>query len=316
MEENTSAGRTLRRIPILSDLKAVEIFVAVVETRSITHAAIRLGLAASTISKKIGEIERRAGVTLLARTTRHVTITEAGLKLYEHCLRIVEEIERVEGDLASEQQSLRGRLVVSAPLVFGTKHMAPILPEFMRSYPETKIKLLTSARKLNMAEEGIDCSIRLIKKQEVEKNMRVLAPNRRVFCAAQSYLDANGTPEHPEEFVRHACLTASVNELSDHWQFQERSRVQQVRVSGPLSSDNADVLRNAATEGLGIVHLGTFVVGDDLRNGRLREILKGFAIQDTLFVAVIPNQGFVPRRIRVFIDYLAAKFGDPPPWDA
>jgi DNA-binding transcriptional LysR family regulator len=315
MKENSSAGRALRRIPILSDLKAVEIFVAVVETHSITHAASRLDLAPSTISKKIGEIEGRAGVRLLARTTRRLTITEAGLKLYEHCLRIVEEIERVEGDLNTEQQSLRGRLVVSAPLVFGTRHLAPVLPEFMRSYPEIRIKLLTSPHRLNMIEEGIDCTIRLMRKRDLDKNMRVLAPNRRVFCAAESYLAASGVPDHPKELTAHACLTAAINEVSDHWQYQDRSRAQTVRVSGPLSSDNADVLRAATVSGLGVAHLGTFVVGGELRRGRLKEILKGYAIQDSVFAAIIPHHEFVPRRIRLFIDYLAAKFGDHPPWD-
>ncbi len=306
--------RALRRVPILDDMKAVEMFVCVVETRSITGAAKRLGLAPSTVSKKIGEIEARAGATLLNRTTRSVLVTDLGWTVYEHCLRIVDEVEEVEGALLAEQR-FGGRLVVATPIVFGTKHLVPLIPEFSSLYPQIKIKVVMSSLRMNMIEVGVDCQIRLAHADELGKRDRLIAANRRVFCASRAYLDAHGLPAHPRDLAGHQCLISLANEMSDKWEFIDQGTTQHVRVSGPLASDNAEFLREAAVSGLGVAYLGTFAVGHELRAGRLLEILKGYTIANSAFVAAIPHHGYISSRVRLFVDHLVAKFGDTPPWD-
>ena len=306
--------RALRRVPILDDLKAVEMFVCVVEARSITGAAKRLGLAPSTVSKKVGEIEARAGASLLNRTTRSVLVTDLGWTVYEHCMRIVDEVEEVEGALLAEQR-FGGRLVVATPVVFGTRHLVPVIPEFSTLYPQIRIKVVMSSLRMNMIEEGVDCQIRLARTDELGQRDRLIAQNRRVFCASPSYLEAQTVPAHPRDLVGHRCLISLANEMSDKWEFIDQGTIQQVRVSGPLASDNAEFLREAAVNGLGIAYLGTFAVGDELRAGRLIEILKGHTIANSAFVAAIPHPVYISSRVRLFVDHLVAKFGDIPPWD-
>ena len=306
--------RALRRVPILDDMKAVEMFVCVVEARSITGAAKRLNLAPSTVSKKIGEIEARAGATLLNRTTRSVLVTDLGWTIYEHCLRIVDEVEEVEGALLTEQR-FGGRLVVATSVVFGTRHLVPLISEFSGLYPQIKIKVVMSSLRMNMIEEGVDCSIRLARTDELGKRDRLIAQNRRVFCASPAYLETHGLPTHPRDLAGHRCLISLANEMSDKWEFIDEGVVQHVRVSGPLASDNAEFLREAAVNGLGVAYLGTFAVGHELRAGRLREILKGHTIANSAFVAAVPRHGYISGRVRLFVDHLVAKFGDVPPWD-
>ena len=303
------------RLSPLADLKAVEVFVSVIETQSLTKAARRLGIGVSTVSKKLSELEARAEARLLNRTTRKLYVTEMGKRLYERCLKITDEIEKAETELWEQSRAPSGRLRIAAPVVLGRTQIAPLLTPFLRRYPEIQIELALSPRTADLIEEGIDVAIRLVRADQIEHGMQRICPNQRVFCAAPGYLQECGEPTDPGTLSEHACLIARTNDTFDNWPYARGRSVGSVRVSGPLVSDNVDVIRQAAIDGLGIAYLGLSLVAPDLQAGRLQQVLKGHAVQDSLIVALLPHVDFVPLRAAAFIDFLRERFGKTPPWE-
>ena len=303
------------RLSPLADLKAVEVFVSVIETQSLTKAARRLGIGVSTVSKKLSELEARAEARLLNRTTRKLYVTEMGKRLYERCLKITDEIEKAETELWEQSRAPNGRLRIAAPVVLGRTQIAPLLTPFLRRYPDIRVELALSPRTADLIEEGIDVAIRLVRSDQVEHGMQRICPNRRVFCASPGYLREHGEPAHPDALSGHACLVALTNEAFDRWPYVRGRSVGSVRVSGPLVSDNVDVLRQAAIDGLGVAYLGLSLVAPDLQAGRLRQVLNGHAVQDSLIVALVPHVDFVPQRAAVFIAFLRERFGNTAPWE-
>lgn len=304
-----------RRLHVLNDLRAVEIYVAVVESSSITRAAYRLGLQPSTVSKKVAELEERASTRLLHRTTRSLSMTKVGERFYDQCLRLLNEAERAEWELRDDVHDPKGRIRVTAPVVFAQRQISPLLPEFLARHPGIELELVESARTLNLVEEGFDLSIKIAREDQIGRTGQRLARNRRVVCASPRYLETFGEPQTPRELGAHKCLTIITRQRADLWRFRQDDGVESVRVSGPLVSDNASTLAEAAIQGAGIVMLGTYVVGDALQRGALREILPGQLIQDSAIIAVRPERNFLPLRITLFLKYLAERFGDPPVWE-
>ena len=300
---------------LLEDFRSVEMFASVVETSSLARTAHRLGVTSSTVSKKLTELESRAKARLLNRTTRRVTVTEAGKVLYRHCLTLLEQIERAEQSVRDHTTREVGRIRVAAPVVFGERHISPLLPEFLRTHQRVELELLLSARTVNFVEEGFDLSIRIIRGKHAGRNGQILAPNRRIFCASPGYLKAHGAPNHPRELANHSCLIATVMQKTDLWRYQDKGKIDEVRVSGPLISDNISILADSAAKGLGIVMIGSFAAERDLKRGRLVEVLRGFTVPDSYFAMYVPNSTLTPQRVRTFMDYLQAKVGQPPLWD-
>lgn len=303
------------RPSLLSDLRAVEVFVSVIETQSLTKAARRLGIGVSTVSKKLSELEERAETRLLNRTTRNLYITEMGKRLYERCLKITDEIEKAETELWEQSRAPSGRLRIAAPVVLGRTQIAPLLTPFLRRYPEIQAELALSPRTADLIEEGIDVAIRLVRTDQVEHGMQRICPNRRVFCASPSYLQEHGAPGDPNALSGHACLVARTNDTFDRWPYVKGRNIGFTRVSGPLVSDNVDVLRQAAIDGLGIAYLGLSLVAPDLRAGRLQQVLEGYPVQDSLIVVLLPHVDFIPQRVKVFIAFLRERFGETPSWE-
>jgi DNA-binding transcriptional LysR family regulator len=304
-----------KRLRLLENLQAAEAYVAVVESGSITRAAARLGLTPSAVSKRVAELEGRARTTLLRRTTRRVSVTDIGHRFYEQCLHLLDEAERAEWELRDKARDPGGRIRMAAPVVFAQRQMASLLPDFLRLHPRIELELAASARTVNLVEEGFDLSIRLVRTEDLGRAGRVLAPNRRVFCAAASYLARNGHPHHPSDLADHDCLVALGAHRAESWRYVTKDGAKTVRVTGPFASDNVAVVAEAATQGLGIAIAGTFIVGDYLRSGRLVEVLPGYMVQDSVVAAVVPARGFVPYRVGLLIEFLAERFGSPPVWD-
>ncbi len=304
-----------RHLGVLRDLRAIEIYVSVVETSSITRAARRLGVTPSMVSKKIAELETGARATLLHRTTRRMSVTDLGQRFYQRCLRLLDEAERAEWELRDKEREPGGRLRIAAPTVFTERQIAPLLPSFLRLYPRIELELVASARTMNLVEEGFDLSIRLVRADDVGRTGQTLAPNRRAFCAAPDYIARHGEPVHPSELQAHACLINMATQRLETWSYSEPSGAQTVRVGGPLASDNVATIVQAAEQGMGIVLAGTFVVGERLRSGTLKEILPGYVVQDSVVAAIFPARGFVPHRVALLTKFLAARFGNPPVWD-
>ena len=294
----------------------MSVFAQIVESRGFSAAAARLGLSKSTVSKRLGKLERRLGARLLNRTTRRLSLTEEGAAYYARCQRILAEIEAAEAAVARLHGEPRGTLRVNAPMSFGLLHLSPAIPDFLARYPELRIDLTLADQFVDLVNEGYDMALRIARLPDSTLIARKLAPSRVVLCAAPAYLDRHGRPRVPTDLAAHTCLVYSNLARPDEWRLIGPDGPVSVRVSGNYRANNGDVLRQALRAGGGIGLMPTFLVGRDLRDGTLEVVLPGAVPQAQSLYAVYPPGGRPPAKLRAFIDFLAARFGPEPDWDA
>lgn len=291
------------------------VFAAVAEAGSFSAAARALGVSKSAVSKQVSQLEATVGARLLQRTTRRLSLTEAGAALLARGQRVLAELDGVETDLGRLGGPPRGLLRLSAPMSFGQRHVAPLLPAFLAAHPGVQVELDLTDRTVDLIGERFDCAVRVGRLPDSTLVARRLAPARRVVCAAPDYLARHGVPRTPEALRRHACLDYTYLAAPGGWPFTSGSRTRRIAVRGPLSSNNGEALRDAALAGLGIALLPTFIVGDDLRADRLRALLTAYECWDASIFAVYPPTRHVPAKLRAFVDFLAGHCGAAP-WDA
>jgi DNA-binding transcriptional LysR family regulator len=301
----------------MADIDAYAIFAAVVEAESFTGAARATGLTKSAVSRAIGRLEDRLGARLLNRTTRNLALTEAGAAFHARVLRILAEIEEAEQEAADQTATPRGTLRINAPVTFGVQHLAPVVADFLEACPELRVDLSLSDRFVDLVEEGVDVAIRIGRLTDSSLRARRLAPVRQMICAAPGYWDAHGRPAEPRDLADHNCLTYAYLSSGNAWRFltPDGRGEETVRISGALHSNNGDVLRLAAIAGAGVIMEPSFIVGADVAAGRLEEVLAGRTASGGDIWAVYPPGRYVPAKLRVFIDFLAERFGDTPYWD-
>jgi len=291
-------------------------FVEVVEGHSFSAAARGLGLTRSAVSRQIAGLEDRLGARLLNRTTRRLSLTEAGAVYYEHCARILADAAAAERAVADLDEAPRGLLRINAPMSFGQNHLGPAVAEFLAAHSALKVELILDDRVVDLVGEGYDVAVRIAELPPSTLIARRLAVNRRVLCAAPAYLARAGRPERPEDLTRHACLGYTYLATGNDWRFRGPDGPVGVRIDGAISANNGDVLRQMGLAGLGILLAPTFIVGDDLRRGGLVKLLEDWVDADTGIYAVYPHSRHVSPKVRAFVDFLAARFGPSPYWDA
>lgn len=313
-EEKSGAPR--EHSGALEDISAIRTYVSVVETHGISAAARRLHLTPSTVSKHVSLLEERLGARLINRTTRRLSVTDVGSRLYERALKILQELEAAEAEIFEFDKTPRGTLRVTAPPIMAARHLAPHLPKFLRRYPEISLELNVSAKLVDLVNEGTDLAIRVA--SDVNRHMQAvrLAPIRRVLCVSPDYIERYGAPESPDELTHHNCLLRQASELVNKWTLKSERGVHAIRVDGKFTADNAEVLRDAVVGGVGVALMPTFVCWQDLLAGRLLEILPGSTVIDTWLYAVVPHRGPIPSKTRSFIEFAKEVIGDPPHWDA
>jgi DNA-binding transcriptional LysR family regulator len=292
------------------------IFARAVQEGGFSAAARALDLSPSAVSKQISRLEDRLGVRLLNRTTRHISLTEEGQAFYERCARIIAEIEEAEEWVAARHGNVRGRLRIASTVGFAKYHVLPLLPEFLTRYADLRVSLEVTDRFVDLVEEGVDVAIRFTEQlSDPSLVARRLAVNRRVTCAAPSYLEAHGTPKTPDDLATHNCLTLYTVSTFNDWEFKGPAGSRVVHVSGNFESNSADALYHAALAGLGIARLSTYLVGPDLKAGRLVHLLPEFAHAEASILAVYPHRRHLSPKVRAFIDFLVEKFTPVPPWE-
>ena len=300
----------------LESLADIAVFVRVVERGSFTLAAEDLGLSRAVVSKYLSRLEERLGARLLNRTTRRLALTEAGATLFEASRGALERIEEAESALARFQQSPRGRLRVSAPMSFGILHLGPALADFSRRFPDVTLDVSLDDRFVNLVAEGIDVAVRIGTLTDSSLVARRLGITRAVACASPGYLAEHGEPQSPEELASHDGLIYSYLASGNVWRFTTRDgREIPVAIAGPLRVNNGIVLAEAAIAGRGVLLSPSFYVAPMLRDGRLKRILADYRLPELGIYAVYPQREHVPPQVRVFIDYLAARFGRKPDWE-
>jgi DNA-binding transcriptional LysR family regulator len=289
----------------LDDVAALVIFARVIQQRSFTRAARALGTSTSAVSKRIARLEARLGASLLTRTTRHVVPTEAGLALYERCLRILREVEDAELLVADLQAAPRGLLRVTAPVYFGELHIAPLIATLALRHPGLRIELSLSDRFVDVSAEGFDLAVRIGPLSGATLNVRKLVRDPIIACAAPAYLQRRGTPERPQDLLEHDCLRYTLTTHKGRWRFHdEKGETVYVPVMGPLDSDHSGALREAARAGLGIVYLPQFYLAEALQRGELVRVLTRFAPSPIDIQAVYPSQQRLPAKTRACLDVL------------
>ncbi len=288
----------------------------VAEAGSFSAAARSLRVSKSVISRTVAALEAELGARLLQRSTRALTLTEAGRIYLERASRILEEVEDADRSVGQLQSAPRGHLRVNAPMSFGFLHLAPAVPDFLARHPAVTIDVTLNDRLVDLVEEGFDVGVRVGTLADSSLIVRRLAPSRIVLCASPAYLTRRGMPRSPGELAHHACLNNTNATPSSEWRFTSMDGTpSQVKVTGPLMANNGDALQAAARAGLGLVYLPTFIVGEDLRSGRLRRVLDGFTIASSSVNVVYPHARHLSPKVRTFVDFLAERFGPEPYWD-
>jgi DNA-binding transcriptional LysR family regulator len=297
----------------MANISELEIFVTVVDAGSFTAAAEQLGVSKSHVSKQVSALEDRLGAQLLHRTTRSLSVTDAGQAFYERGALILEQLEEAERAVMQLQTKPRGRLKVSVPMTFGLRHLAPLVAEFLQEYPEISIDLDLSDRKVDMIDEGFDLAIRIGELQDSSLMVRKLAPATRYCCASPEYLETHGTPRHPAELADHECLEYAYGRLNT-WQFVSPDGDEHfVQVSGRLRANNGEVLVESCVAGLGVALVPDFMLGDHLQSGRLVRLLDDWLEWNAGVYALYPHNRHLSAKVRRFVDFLVDKLS-PAPW--
>ncbi len=292
-------------------------FVKVVEARSFSAAARQLGSSKSLVSKQVSQLEAGLGVRLLHRTTRSLGLTEIGSAFYEHCARIEQQIGAALETVKQLQVEPRGILKLTTPVIFASLHLAPLLQSFQKRYPQVEVELYASDRAVDLVEEGYDLALRISTNPAPGMVARKIAPMRWVVCAAPAYLARHGTPAVPQDLVQHNCLVyQGLPAKRGGWRFNVGSREVSVPATGNCRVNNQEVLHAMVLDGAGIAMFPTYAVYEELKSGRLLEVLPGHRSNpdQALYAMYMPHRYMQPK-VRVFIDHLFAHFGDVPYWD-
>jgi DNA-binding transcriptional LysR family regulator len=269
----------------------------------------------SLVSKHVTQLEKSLGARLLNRTTRALSLTEAGAAFYAHCARIVEEMEEAKLAVSRLHSEPRGLLRISSSVAFGRLHIAPALAEFLQTYPEIKIDMVTTDRIVDLAEEGFDVVVRVVSEPAPNLVARTLAPVHRKMCATPEYFARHGLPRTPADLEHHNCLVYTYFTPHGPWRLRGPDGDIAVRAPGNLRLNDDDVLAEAVLRGVGIALLPTFIVGKDIQGGRLQSVLSEYIpIERHIYAVYLPTR-HLSAKVRCFIDFLLQRFGPEPYWD-
>ena len=296
-------------------LKQIESFVAVAARGSLTAAANAEGVAPAVIGRRIDALEERLGVKLLVRTTRKITLTHEGSAFLEDCQRLLADLANAEASVSAGGVKASGYLRVTAPAGFGRRHVAPLVPRFIEQHPDVNVSLNLSDRVVDIVNESYDCAVRVGDLPDSSLISVRLADNRCMCVATPAYLKRAGTPKHPNELLRHECLTLSSDASQTRgWAFVVDGAVTHLRPSGRLDCSDGQVLHDWCAAGLGIAWRSTWEVEQEVASGRLVSVLDDFAAPPNGIYAVFPHAKHLPLRVRLWIDFLKHTYGDSAYW--
>jgi DNA-binding transcriptional LysR family regulator len=297
----------------MSEVLDYRIFVRAASVGNMSAVARELGLSAAVISKRLGRLEDRLGVRLLNRSTRQISLTEAGRGFYEHIQAALALIDDAESAASGGSSQATGVLKISAPSVFARLHITPKLGPLLEKHPGLTLSLDINDGYTDLVAEGTDVAIRIMAPENSSLIARRLAPNKRVLCASPTYLARFGTPKSLDELTQHHLLNASANV---RWRMEGPDGPVTIRPSSVIETNSSDAVREMVIAGMGISLRSTWDVSEALRNGSLVRVMPQYrGSADIGIYAVYASRRFVPMKIRIFVDYFAALYGSPPYWD-
>jgi DNA-binding transcriptional LysR family regulator len=301
---------------------AVKAFVEVADEGGFTKSARKAGVATSSVMRQVDALEAHLGAILLNRSTRSVTLTPVGETYYAEATGILSDLDEANRSVSELNGPPRGLLRVTLPVAFARLHVAPVVPEFLKSCPGMELDLLMTDSVVNLVDERIDLAIRIGNLELSSLIARKLAPNCRVVWGSPKYIKTRGEPSVPADLAKHNCLTFSYSAGDRTWRFGRAGQDERVRVRGNLRANHSETLREAALAGLGLILMPTWLIGGDLAQGRLRPVMTdwqanvGRQTSATRYeggvYALYPLNRRASAKVRVFTEFLAKKFGSPP----
>ena len=293
-------------IPKLPDFEALAIFAKVVELRSFAAAAAELALSKATVSKAVGRLEERLGARLFNRTSRRLALTDAGRTLAVRAAQLLADGEAAETEALAQSAAPRGVVRLAAPMTFGVRVIAPLLPDFMARYPDVSVDLHLSDAMVDLIGEGFDVGVRIANLPDSSLVARRLCPMPRYTVAAPGYLARYGRPTHPMHLAQHRCFAYAYLSTPNVWHFTNAAGDEAtVRPSGQLRVNNGEAVLPALIAGLGIADLPAFIVGDAIAAGQVEVILQDWKQVEGAVHLVMPPGGPRPARVEALIDFLA-----------
>ena len=290
------------------------IFVNVVRQGGFSAAARALNRTPSAISKQITRLEDRLDVRLLNRTTRQLSMTDEGEAYYHRATAILADIAETEALVSNKSAAPRGLLRVTCSTTFGRQQIVPILPDFLARYPDLKFQLSLNDKVVDLVQEGFDVAIRMAELHDSSLVARRLAVDRRLICAAPSYIEKFGLPRHPDALANHNCLVLRNAMAMNDWAFRLDGKIRTIHVDGSFETNSGVAVHEAVLAGLGIAQMASFVVVPDLRAGRLVTCLDEFIVTEKPIYALFPDRRHLSPKVRAFIDFLVDRFTPTPPW--
>lgn len=296
---------------LLDDLM---LFLTVVETKSFTAAADQWNVTKSVVSKRISRLESQIGVQLLFRSTRKLSLSETGERLFEHCLRIKNELKEAQNTLNQHKQTPQGVLRVNAPTSFSDLHLVPAVSKFMTEYPDIEVELMLGTLYEDLIESGIDCAIRVGEQPDSNLIAKTIAKRRMRVCASPEYLKKHPTPKNPNDLTEHNCLLHRHSPSASTWKFEKKGKEIKVQVNGNFCATSSRALEAAAVNGLGIIMLPGYMMTQDLREKKLVDLLEEYCPKNIGIYAMYPNTSHLSPKVRAFVDFISAYLGHEDYW--
>ena len=296
-----------------TEFEQITAFLAAVEHGGFTVAGQALGRDGSILSRRVTALEKRLGVRLMERTTRRLALTEAGEAFHQRMRGALQALQEIEQDTAAAATGVRGTMRIALPATFGRMWVAPILPAFLAAYPDLVVETAFEDRYVDLVAESFDAAVRIGTLTDSRLVARRLAPSRRLLCASPAYLQAHGTPVRPADLAQHACLGFS--RLASHplWHLRDGDKATAIRIAGPLVTDDAQSLVQAAVSGAGIAMVSDWLAGPELCSGRLVPVLSDHPVENNETVYVVhPSARLVPAKTRAFADWIHVQLSSQP----
>jgi DNA-binding transcriptional LysR family regulator len=297
------------------DLMDVLAFVRVVETGSFARAAQRMDMSKSIVSRRVARLELRLGAKLLTRTSQGANPTDIGQTYFTRASNILAELEAAQEVVAAAVTQVAGPIRLTAPLSFGTQYLAPALAEFAKLNAKVELDVSLEDRTVDLIGGGYDLAVRIGNLPDSSLIARKIAPVRRVVLASPDYLARRGRPRHPRDLDGHDLVIYANAGQAEQWRFRVGGKWEQVRGHARFRADNGELIRAAASEGLGICILPTFIASPSIASGELEPILRDYPLDDVGLHVVMPPGRAVTARVRALVDFLAGRFGPEPSWD-
>lgn len=288
----------------MDKIKAMQIFIEVARLEGFSAAARKMHLSTTAVSRYVMELEDWLDVQLFNRTTRHLSLTDAGRAYLERCMHIVDDVENLEKTSSDINENPRGKINVTAPVFMGRQLLAPILPDFLNKYPEIRINLQLVDRYVNLVDEGFDLALRISNLPDSNLISKKLGNMQMMMVASPAYLKKYGVPDSINDLKKFNCIVDSVADYLDRWPLINNNSPANIKVNSNLMINNGELVREMAIAGMGITLLPDFFVKDDIKNGKLVAILKDKINKKGTISAIYPKSRHLSSSIRIFVDFL------------